>query len=305
MTDIRIIENQPCTFDILIGCIGYEKRSTYVLKNTKDVSIEQRIFFDYSSTNILSYDANFALASEIADVIEPDFNILIGTLQERLRANPNSKILIDITSLDRVKMARLMSVLFQEYSEIDTISICYSPSKFQEPKSQFDVVNSFGPVIPELIGNNVYGRENLALIVGAGYEYGRVVGAIDTLEPTRIHCFTPTGTDPKFDPAIMKANLDFNFLEQKDALFSYDVGDTFALYYNLRRIIEQDNSTFNVMILPLGPKIFACISIIIAIILHPNIMVWRHSTADPNRPDSINDAEASGMNVSFSFEFVS
>lgn len=304
MTDINLLEMPGQEGDLLIGCIGYEKRSRHFILDSKLSSAKERLFFDYQSVGLLSYDENLHLVSNLAD-LRTNFDDYLSAIRHFLQqAQKRTHIKLDVTSFDRVKTAKLISLFFELKDHISALTFLYAPSKFQEPKLGFGLAKSFGPVIPELMGDSSFEKEEMALIVGAGYEFGRVVGAIDTLEPRKVICFRPTGTDPRYDNEIMRANLDFNFLEDRDALLPFDVRDSFALYYNLRRVIEQENASFKVMILPLGPKIFAAISMLIAIILHPKIMVWRHSTVDTSRPESVADAEASATEVEFSFEFL-
>jgi len=303
MTDINLLDMSGIEGDLLIGCVGYEKRSRHFVINSKLASAKESLFFDYQSNGLLSYDENLRLVSGLAD-LHTNFEDYLGAIREYLSNNPKqTHIKFDLTSFDRVKTAKLILLLFDQKKHISAVTFLYAPSKFQEPKLGFGLAKSFGPVIPELMGESSFEKEEMALVVGAGYEFGRVVGAIDTLEPRKVICFRPTGTDPHYDNEIMRANLDFGFLEDRDALLPFDVNDSFALYYNLRRVIEQENASFKVMVLPLGPKIFAAISMLIAIILHPSVMVWRHSTVDTSRPDSVSDAEASNIEVEFSFEF--
>lgn len=303
MRDIEVLESPDSFSGLLFGCVGYEARSIYCLTDTIQNEDLERIYFDYKATGLLSYDENISVAEKYTNFLSPNFDEAVSHLLSLSKKDSTKTVNIDITSLDREKLAKLIIALFRQSAELGSINLLYCPATFQSPKHNFDVVQSFGPVLPTFMGNSVFLRENLSIIVGAGYEFGRIIGAIDTLEPRRVNCFMPIGTDRRYEAAVMEANLKFSFLEGPDSLIKYNLKQTFELYYNLRRIVEQENSTSNVMILPLGPKIFAAISMIIAMILHPNIMVWRHSTVDTARPNSISDAQANTTIISFAFKF--
>lgn len=307
MVEIAIInsDQKSAKVDAFIGCVGYEQRSVNLLREVVNSTVIETFIFDYQSKNLFSYEENIKYVRGKSENVFNDFNVFISKLDDFITRAQKPNLMLDVTSFDRVKIASILSAIFKRSAELGRISICYCPSKFNEPKLAFDVVNAFGPVIPEFLGNNVYGREGLALIVGAGFEFGRIVGAIDTLEPDRVLCFTPYGLDKRFETSMMVANLNFDFVGNADALIPYNILDTSSLYYTLRRIIEHENTRHNVMVLPLGPKIFATISMLIAMILHPNIMVWRHSTANTSRPDSISDATSCGEVIKFEFEFQS
>ena len=301
--EIKVLQQEYEYSSTLFGCIGYERRSIHLLQTMASSGFGKMIFFDYKAEGVLSYDQNLSESADTIDFIHHDFDKCVARLLHEVEMDPYRSIAVDITSMDRRKLARLIVALFKHSSIIESISLFYCPATFRPPSTGFDVVTAFGPVLPHFMGNSVFLRENLSLIAGAGYEFGRIIGAIDSLEPKRVSCFMPIGTDDRYRPAVMRANLDFSFLEGNDALIQYDLSDTAALYYNLRRIVEEENTRSNVMILPLGPKIFAAISMVIGMILHPNIMIWRHSTVDPARPNSVTDAEAAGEVIQFSFAF--
>ncbi|MGB3313654.1 MAG: hypothetical protein WBB85_04535, partial [Albidovulum sp.] len=118
-----------------------------------------------------------------------------------------------------------------------------------------------------------------------------------------IYCFRPTGTDPRFDIHIDEANVDFGFMGDKRNLFSYDLNEAEPLYIDLRRLVEYEMVERTVLLLPLGPKLFAAMCMIVATIMHPKVMVWRHSTVSAAQPRTISDAYTTGKTVEFGFSF--
>lgn len=307
MVDI-VVKEVSSKADLFIGCIGFEDRSTYILRTAPDYLSEASIvLFDYNPDEIFSYRSNisqferlpYKTKSLAANIIEFEENI-----RSRIRESDICSVVFDVTSFDREKIGVILQILFQNRNLLGDIRLVYCPRSFEPVPLKFDVVQSFGPVLPVFMGEVSFSRRSLSLILGAGYEYGRAVGAIDTLEPDNVFCFRPTGTDPRFDQFIDKANVDFNFIDDPDHVLFYDLLSPQSLYFNLRRLVEFENAQHNVLILPLGPKIFAAISMLIALILHPAIMVWRHSTSSVHQPGSICDAKATGMILNFGFRFV-
>ncbi|MFD1159050.1 hypothetical protein [Roseovarius aestuarii] len=306
MADIALIDPSEARPDVFVGCVGYEHRSLQALKEMAASGYNGTSFvYDYRSGDLHSYLENLdAECLKGADLIH-DFSKLLNRLADYIDNNEKASILLDITSLDREKIALLLRCIFKKSSCVGSVTICYFPRDFTEPSHSLDIVRSFGPVLPAFIGEASFSRESLALIIGAGYEYGRAVGAIDLLEPDRIYCLTPVGTDPRFEREIEKNNLDFSFLEEGELLQRYDLLKPEALFYEIRRIVEFETHERNVLILPLGPKIFAAVSLIVALILHPSVMVWRHSTATKVAPASTDDARASGVDIRLAFRFTS
>lgn len=306
MTEISIVDPKTVSADLLIGCVGYENRSIEVLRKLKNAKFEgTSIMFDYRSGDLFSYSRNRDDPLVDRTMLIDDFQEFETQIESHLEAEGKISILLDVTSLDREKIAFLLQSFFRNRNYIQDITICYFPQTFVEPSQSLDIVRSFGPVIPALIGETSFSRDSLALIIGAGFEYGRAVGAIDLLEPDRIYCMTPVGTDPRFEDAIEKNNLEFSFLDDDELLLKYDLRRPESLYHEIRRIVEFEIHERNVLILPLGPKLFAAIAILVAFILHPSVMVWRHSTVSTDAPGSTSDAHASGVEVRFAFRFVS
>jgi hypothetical protein len=305
MNEISLVAPDDVTANLFIGCIGYEHRSLEALRQTARSGFNGTvILFDYQSGELFSYASNRLNPLVEQATVANDFGELVRLIETHLLAERNVSILLDVTSFDREKIAGLLQLFFNNSAHIQEVTICYFPQTFVEPSQSLDIVRSFGPVIPAFIGETSISRDSLALIIGAGYEYGRAVGAIDLLEPDRIYCMTPIGTDPRFENAIENNNLEFSFLEDDELLQKYDLRRPESLFYEIRRIVEFEIQERNVLILPLGPKIFAAVAMLVAFILHPSVMVWRHSTVSKDVPNSTSDAHASGLDVRLAFRFV-
>lgn len=309
MTDITALRDFETATDIFVGCVGYEDRSTYLLRTDFQDPNICHILFDYRARDskgvgLCSYDRNLETADSVSPALLDNFETFQVRIGLEVTAKPRCKIVVDITSFDRSKLGKIILLLFDLAEFVDQVRLIYCPRKF-EPFNiiRFDVVQSFGPVLPEFLGSADGIEKPLSLVLGAGYEYGKAVGAIDTLEPDHIYCFRPTGTDPRFDEHIDKANVNFGFMDTRKNLFFYDLNDSVSLYQNLRKLVEYELVERSVLMLPLGPKLFAALCLVVATVLHPSVMVWRHSTVSASQPETITDAFTTGKLVEFAFRF--
>lgn len=301
--DIEILQPENVRPTLLIGCVGYEHRSVQVLRSAHSKQWDVKLLFDYGSAGLHSYHQNHSV------VLEWKADRQFDRIQflEEIRRNVTDghrNVQVDVTSFDRHTMALVLQELFAISDLVDTVLLSYYPRLFEEPSDQLENVVSFGPVSSAFIGEASFSRDNLALIVGAGFEYGRIVGAIDMLEPERTYCLYPMSTDKRFETAIFQNNLDFSFLDDPALLLPYLLGRPDSLYFELRRLVEFELRERNVLILPLGPKLFAAVATVVALVLHPSVMVWRHSTVSAQSPETTSDAKASGDLHRLAFRFI-
>ncbi len=299
MRNIRVLEGHDYP-NVLVNCIGYESRSTAALYEfLENGGAKKRVIsFDYRA-NGGSYEENRRVFHAAGSDTHGSFDEYLNALKAEFSAT-NAQIAFDITSFDRNKLARVLQLFFTVGNETATIELIYYPQKFREPDRVLEEVLSFGPVTPAFIGVADPDNSKTHLILGAGFEYGRAVSAIDLLEPDHTLCYTPVGSDPRFEGAIRANNLNFSFLTSRDQLLPYYIDEPKGLFFELMSAISSLSHKGSVLILPLGPKIFAAISIVAALCHHPNVMVWRHSVNEhesTGRPDAF----PNGDRISFRF----
>ncbi|TPN47746.1 MULTISPECIES: hypothetical protein [unclassified Mesorhizobium] len=307
--DIVLADTFPTApANILVAACGYESRSTEFLHKLDTGIYSSIIIADYGSYGVFSYDDNNRkIRREIDDSILAfhDSAHVAAALSTLIRSNDGASIEIDISSFDRATLAQIFIGIFSNASSVTSVKLHYFAQRFLEPDlRKLETVRAFGPVSPFLAGQPSSGSRSLCLIFGAGHELGKAIGAIDTLEPDEIYCFKPYGIDQRYDSTILRANMDFEFIENKDNIISYDLEDPFGTYMQLRSLVEVKARNSSVVILPLGPKLYAAISIIVALIYHPSVKVWRHSTVSNDDPSTQREATASGHHIYFAFQFV-
>jgi hypothetical protein len=305
MPDITpVADPDKLEVSIYIGCLGYEHRSIEALRSLDSAKASKtKLLFDYCSEADHCYIANKREIGKSGCTIINDLGDFLAQIQMHISKEISPNIQLDVTSFDRKKLALILEVLFESSPYIGSVILSYFPRQFVEPSGELEEVLEFGPVTPRFVGEASYERDSLSLIVGAGYEFGRVIGAIDALEPELTYCMFPVGTDTRFERAVARNNLGFRFLDDPNLLIPYSVLNPHSTYFAIRRLIQVELNERNVLVLPLGPKIFAALSIIIALIYSPAVMVWRYSTEDLRRPNSLSDARASGDVALFAFTF--
>ncbi|NWJ27666.1 hypothetical protein [Rhizobium sp. RM] len=305
MPDITLIADpDKLEVSIHIGCLGYEHRSIEALRRLESAKASKtKLLFDYRSELDHCYIENRREIDKSGCIIINDLKTFLAQIRLHIAKEIAPTVQLDVTSFDRKKLALILEVLFESSASIGAVILTYFPRQFAEPSGELEEVLEFGPVTPRFVGEVSYERDSLSLIVGAGYEFGRVIGAIDVLEPELTYCMFPVGTDARFERAVARNNLGFSFLDDPNLLIPYSVLNPHSTYFAIRRLIQVELNERNVLVLPLGPKIFAALSIIIALIYSPAVMVWRYSTEDLRRPNSLSDAKASGDVALFAFTF--
>lgn len=290
---------------ILIGALGYEERSCQFLLSEGLDKFEEVLIFDYESFGLHSYDASSRIVENLRYKGAKRFSrpaSIIAALGSLCQEHHESGIslAIDFSSLDRGLMAELLLAIFRNKDQIIDFEVMYFPQKFSKPQTKLETVTKFGPVSPEFSGSSRSSSQKLCMIVGAGYEFGKVIGAQDRLEPDEIFVFTPVGTDPKFVDAVTKANYGFEFIGDANNIINYDLSSPEDTFASLFELVRHKKSTHRVLLLPMGPKIFAVFSLLIAIRFHPDVRVWHYST-HRNGESQTSDAFASGQRISLNF----
>lgn len=110
--------------------------------------------------------------------------------------------------------------------------------------------------------------------------------------------FRPTGVDERYDDAVSKANVGFNFGASSISVVEYNVLEPLHLFRNLLSIADGLVGPYRITFVPFGPKIFSAVSIIIGMIHFPNICVWRISLNELSAPRDVHpDGKVVGLTI--------
>ena len=137
-------------------------------------------------------------------------------------------------------------------------------------------------------------------IVGLGGERGVALGMIEHLEVTDAWVFQPIGTDGRFDIGATEANRELIERIGQSRVVPYEVMYPFDCFCSLEPLVFGAMATERVVLVPLGPKIFSVVALLVAELYWPNVPVWRASSDQDGAPL---DREADGSLVWLQADF--
>nr|WP_254803936.1 hypothetical protein [Methylobacterium sp.]USU34560.1 hypothetical protein NG677_23525 [Methylobacterium sp.] len=289
--------------DSLIFSVGFESRSRYIFEQC-DLDPNSVLALSYESGRILAFDENLELArsSKIRFVgerfvdIEKETTALIADVRKR---HGVLRVGVDVSAMNRSVMAAFLSCLYQHMKPGDRITTLYTPARFRQPDIPLLPLVSVGPAHPCVSGSIVEPGKSRNLIMGLGYEYGISLSIIDRHEPDLAFIFKPIGFDEQYIVEVRDANFNFDFGDRNYEVIDYRLSDPARLFDDLSSLINGSLSVADTVIVPLGPKLFSAISIIVGMIFAPNVPVLRYSMKPAN---SVVDVESDGIVSGCEFE---
>lgn len=299
--DVRPIKDVPWEqYDIFISSLGYEARSTFAPKKFGKKS-ERRVAVAFTDRLVGAYLENkdfyekneYEIITYNQDNFCERISSIVNSQIESASHQPDVlRLVIDISSMSRPIIASLCLCLSREASKIDIeVVFLYCPAKYTPPSDKQNVVSISEPVIPELAGWSMHPEMPPAALVGLGFEYDLALGAIEFLEPAAVWAFCPYGEDRKFEVALEENNEDFLNDTDRSRIVRYDVRNPYDCFIDLEALTYGLCSHMRPVIVPSGPKIFALLAVLVALIHSPNVVVWRVS-GDQSSP--ADDREPSG-----------
>ncbi|MBQ4862642.1 hypothetical protein J8L98_13180 [Pseudoalteromonas sp. MMG013] len=289
--------NQPyiCDFDLSVYCLGYETRSVTAYEKYKILSKKNIVLGYNSNKDVLNYQSNKRFFSQ-AEIIETEcsgipnyLNPIINKLNEEVE---EPKVLVDITVMTRHRLATVLFCLLNGLKKKSTLTMCYNASKYVSPPSELQPVRKVGALIHQLSGNLGDLSSSTAVIFGLGYEHLKALGVYNYLDPDLAYTFIPTSDNTQFEIDVRENNKSLieNIINKN--IHTYNVYNPLDLYIDLKSLILSLKEGSRVVIVPLGPKILAAISLIISMEMDLEIPVWRVSSLHSEEPiDRVADRE--------------
>jgi hypothetical protein len=191
------------------------------------------------------------------------------------------KLAVDISSMSRDRVAQTILALVDDVNVALQIDWLYAPGKFSK-----DELSDMGPVsinraLPGFEGWTDDPAKPTACILGAGLEGDLALGAVERLEPAQTWALSPTGYDREYDAEFGRRNRRILASLGDTRLVEYDVDQPFTTILQLNTLVSQLRTDYRVVVVPLGPKIFALTALLLGRMLD-DLTVWRLS-ADSNR----------------------
>ncbi len=300
---------QKTDYDLMICALGFERRASAIAGVAR---AQKGIVFGFDHNKNCSYDRNFRFFqsigfslfsnltnSEFSASFRSTFEDAVNSIfqTDRLRS---LRICIDVSSFDRFRLAEMVSTISSlamgslRESSID-IDFAYSIAKFSPPRPVLGRNEFAGPVHRGFAGRFSDPGRPLALIAGLGYEMGKVMGAAEYLQASRVVTFFPDSPIVQFEPEVLKANSSLLGSLRPEDRINYPVSDPFRTIAILDAAVRGLDDEYNIVILPGGPKIFAVACLVLQR-RYREISVWRVSSG---RSINAHDVEASGHIVGF------
>lgn len=292
-------------YDLAVVSIGYERRSTHLLRRGLTAGKTLGIAFD--QLHIHSFDSNLEIAEESGCDIrfaggQEDAGHLL--LEEAELFDGGAHLAIDISSMTRKRMASLLLALDQlAGTEIEklVVDFFYSPAAYLDPPTEPVGTLRAGPLGPEFAGRLRRTSLPVGAVIGLGYEPLRALGAFELLEPTRTWAFRPISPDQRYSEALDAANEQICELIGLDSVLEYDLLSGVEMLYSLESFVFAVQSDYRLVLLPMGPKIFALACLLIGLDSGAERpAVWRVGEVDYHQPsDVIESGSVVGIRVDF------
>lgn len=285
-------------FDLAIVTCGYETRAAYLLTHIA-LDAAELLVLDYRCDAMLSYDANKGYYASLSN---PRFIDIDDSLSEMLKsalakaaaeidADAHLSILIDISSCSRSVMAKLLLAIAETLPGRTELTCAYALSAFDTPPDGELPSHISEPVVGDLSGWSDDLSKPPCAVIGMGFEPGRALGCMDYLEIPEVRLFMPHGVDLRFEQAVEKANAVLIAEAGAQSVLPYQILDPAATYEKMESLIYGLLPRFRPVIIPLGPKIFAALAMVLAVRMLPGVCVWRTSSGTIG---DISDRTASG-----------
>jgi hypothetical protein len=297
--------------DLLLCACGYESRARYAASLLLENST-LRIAIGFPDQKELAYEANekwfkannftFHEPAEarFREVVDHAFN-------SALRLSLRPFVVIDISCLNRFRMAHIVDSLRNLNCDAINVMFVYSLAEFTPPPSDTAPTMVVEPVIPQFSGWTNAPDKPPAAVVGLGYEPSKAIGAIDHLEINNaVWLYTPSGPISEYLDRVILSNASLiELIQSEGRKLSYSVLDPGSLFQEINSLIDLLKGSYNPLLIPFGPKLFALVSLLVACV-HEEAGVWRVSSGTLEEPvDRKPSQHVIGLNVAFVGEAMS
>lgn len=272
-------------YDLLVATLGFEHRATAVASTLRDRS-EHMVALGFNHNQLLAYRSNEAWFKSAGFQVEDDlstkdfaesFTRNIRRVSEKQSGSAPPRIAVDVSCLDRLRLAAIIDILRTLDLGSLTVDFFYSIAAFIPPSPVLGRNEVAGPVHRRFAGRFLDPGRPLALIAGLGYEIGKVMGAAEYVQASRVIAFVPQSPVTQYEKEVVTANsLLLDELAQRDVM-RYEVDDPVRTVAALDAVVRGLKHSHNIVILPGGPKMFALCCLLIQT-LHREVSVWRVSS---------------------------
>lgn len=288
-------------FDFAIIGLGYESRADHILsyyshKIDKILALGYEVHQDQYSYE--KHKSNMLhMKSEIFEGSEASTQDYVLSYVSRIKKLKPVSVLLDITVMSRYRLGGLLCTLLDNLPENSTITVAYSPSTFVQPPEDSTTIRHLGEISQQLSGGIGDLSQPTAVVFGLGYEKSKALGVLNHLDCGIAYAFIPQSPITEFEEHVKANNKELLNTLNKDNIFYYDICSPYNTFLDLRSLILSIKDRTRPLLIPLGPKIFASLSVILGKELYPQLPVWRVSSGLSETPT---DRKANGERIEFS-----
>ncbi|NVJ62467.1 MAG: hypothetical protein HWE27_18910 [Gammaproteobacteria bacterium] len=290
------------SYDLSIIGLGYESRAEYQFNKNKEI-LGHIVSVGYDKyTNFFNYPGlKDKYKSSGIDIIEGnDDDVIFNTinwLNDEICTDKPINVFIDITVMSRKRLSALIYHLLENLPKKSTLTISYELSSFVQAPSGLSPIRKVGEVIPQLSGDIGDLNYPTSVVLGLGYEEGKALGLVNFIDAEYNYIFVPIGKDIRFDRTVSDNNRILFEGIPENRIFKYRLEHPYNTYLDLRDLVLSISEFSSPLLAPLGPKIFAAISVVLAKELDQGMPVWRVSSEQEEEPV---DRAASGNTLQLS-----
>jgi hypothetical protein len=276
---INLDELISSRYDVMIFSYCAHERWNWLLSKVQ-AHVDRKILLLFDDADTLFSGDNYFESLDVFGIetrrYRSDDTSGIEELMSELIRKANGeefRILIDYSSMSRpwysaVIKSFLKSDLYAEGKLL--VYFVTTPPTYFDPPAVIEVGDQ-GPMLEHSV---IPGKKKLALILGLGYEARPALKLVSRLKPDQLFLFY---ADPHFHPQFLENEMDLNkkLIQQagEEHLHPYPVQDIEKTDHILTSLILKLRQTHHIIIVPLGPKVFALNSLLIQS-RFPDIEVW-------------------------------
>ncbi len=296
---------ETVAYDLFIAVSGYEERCTY-LSESKNITAQRKVVLAYKERNKDLYrksnDKFFRdNAFEFIELSGYEPEKLISFLKDLFIDSDGKKelrILVDYSCMTKTWYSSILSVIQDSEGIISQIRICfvYCPSKYEEPVK----TKNLKKIYSDYSKGKLSDTKPTVLIIGLGVEKSKAEQVVNFSQPDLIILMYPDpGIDDKYTRTVFKNNADLIQQTAARNLINYPITDAESLNQIVTSKCVELRLSYNIIIAPLGPKIFALNAFLLSS-RYPDINVWNFSTMQTEKPSkSIPSGEIIAQEVIF------
>ena len=291
------------SFDLVILAITGESRAWLVADRLQGTGAKVWALAR-KNENLTAVDLDAEIAARVSHadiVLAQSFSSALSAFLNA--SKDNVRVFIDVSCMTRKDMAVAIDEIFsperESLSQI-TVALGYVISKFTPPASGGSYNEDIKPISQRFAGWPDDPYAPTSIVLGLGYEAAKAEGANEYFDAQETWVLFPESPIVEFDNEVESNNRQMVGKARRESrLVSYPVDRPMQTFFHLNSLVQDLSERSNLLILPFGPKIFAALSLMVAV-LNPSVGVW-HATGDTDLPSD--DHEASDHFVAVEVTF--